>query len=141
MVVSPKEEIAEFVRLGIGLEDGWESYSTIGIEKDGSLIAGVVYSGFVRNKDRYQCCDMHVYAIPKSGWMTRTTLKHFFGFPFKQLGCERVNGLVPSSNKHALDIDERLGFEYESTAVRMLPGEDLIVLRMFKENCRWINGR
>lgn len=106
------------------------------MERDGQLIAGVVYDGFLGPS-----INMHVAALPGSRWLNREFLHACFAYPFVQLGCRRITGLVASTNAAALKFDFGLGFEYETLLKDAVPGGDLLILVMWKENCRWLRGK
>jgi RimJ/RimL family protein N-acetyltransferase len=106
----------------------------IGVERDSKLIAAVVY-------DRYSGNDicMHVAAEPGARWATKEAMFRFFAYPFLQLGCSRVTGLVGAENAAARKFDEHVGFVNEGTMRRgMADGTDLIVYGMLRDECRWI---
>jgi RimJ/RimL family protein N-acetyltransferase len=112
------------------------SASGIGLEKDGQLIAGVLY-------DDYNGSNvwMHVAAEPGARWMTREYLHQCFAYPFVQLGCKRITGWVEASNEQARRFDEHLGFEQEAVLKHAAKdGGDVIIYVMFRENCRFIKG-
>ena len=47
---------------------------------------------------------------------------------------------MAATNVRALNVDLRLGFRLEAVNRRALwGGEDLLILGMFKEECRWLN--
>jgi hypothetical protein len=61
---------------------------------------------------------------------------------FETLGKARFFGLVPANNEKALKFDKHIGL----TEVSRIPdgyatGVDYIVLRMDKEDCRWIDHK
>lgn len=110
-----------------------EWFEAIGLERDGDLLAVVVYN-------LWSGADiaMHVAAMPGRRWMTRGFLRAVFRYPFVQLGCRRVTGYVPASNADALRFDRHLGFVEEGRMREALPnGEDVIVLGLLKRECRW----
>lgn len=109
--------------------------TAIGLERDGQLIAGVLYEDFNGAN-----VVMHVAAETGGRWLTRGYLYRCFHYPFVQLGCKRVTGIVPSSNKRALRFDEHLGFKIEARLVEAHPEGDLLILRMMREHCRWIGA-
>jgi len=107
-------------------------HSSIGVERDGEIIGGVIY------------CDktatnifMHVASRKGSNWLSRAFLKLVFGWPFA-LGVKRITALVPESNKHALDFDERLGFKREALLSDIYPEGGLVVMRMNKADCPYV---
>lgn len=92
----------------------------------------MVYNWFA-----YDDVCMHVAAIGKS-WLNRTFLWVAFDYPFNQLKCKRVTGMVPSKNVQAQRFDEHLGFVREGVKRRAWKGDDLIIYGMLKEECRWL---
>lgn len=109
----------------------------IGLEKDGKLIAGVLYEGYSGTN-----VWMHVAAEPGGRWMTRDFLQVCFNYPFVTLGCKRVSGYVMASNAEARRFDEHLGFEVEATLKGAAPdGGDVLLYVMWKEGCRYVDPK
>lgn len=132
IVTDQPDRVAEFVGDSLGVS-GFANYTAIGLEDDGELIAGVLF-------DYYNgaSINMHVAAIPGRRWLTREYLRFCFWYPFEQLGCKRITGLVPASNKDAQRFDEHLGFELEATLKDAAPDGDVLVYRMFRDQCKWL---
>jgi len=105
----------------------------IGLERDGQLCAVVVYDNFSEVD-----CSMHIASDGTKRWMNRALLSAAFLYPFRQLKFRRVTGLVPAKNTAALRFDEHLGFEREGLCRNALPDDDLVVLGLLRENCRFI---
>lgn len=105
----------------------------IGLERDGELVAVVVYDGFSETD-----CNIHIASDGTGRWMNRALLAAAFAYPFTQLGLRRVTGLVPAKNAAALAFDEHLGFVREGYHPRALPDDDLITLGLLREDCRFI---
>jgi RimJ/RimL family protein N-acetyltransferase len=61
-----------------------------------------------------------------------------FNYPFVQLGCSKLFGQVPASNRKALEFDLKLGFIEEARVKDVFPDGDLIVIAMKREDCRWL---
>lgn len=102
---------------------------------NGELMGGVIYNGYTGAS-----INLHVYGIhPK--WANKDMLWMTFHYPFVQLGCTKVFGQIPANNKHALDFDLKLGFKIEARIADVFPGEDLIVVSMRREECRWLGIR
>lgn len=106
--------------------------STVGLEKDGKLVAGVLY-------DHYNGASiaMHVAAEGKR-WLNRDYLWFCFWYPFEQLKVKKVIGLVPSTNEAALKFDLHLGFVEEGRIADAVPDGDLILLTMTRQQCRYL---
>jgi len=106
----------------------------IGLAEDGDLIAGVVFNLYTEAS----IC-MHVAAAPGKRWMTRDFLWRSFAYPFLQLGCNRVTGLVREDNLEAQRFDEHLGFRREGLIRKgCTDGTNLILYGMLREECRWL---
>ena len=106
----------------------------IGLEEDDELIAGVAFNMYTKAS----IC-MHVAAMPGKRWMTKDFLWRSFAYPFIQLGCNRVTGLVREDNLAAQRFDEHLGFKREGLLRRACTdGQNMILYGMLREDCRWL---
>ena len=106
----------------------------IGLEEDNELIAGVAFNMYTKAS----IC-MHVAAMPGKRWMTKNFLWRSFAYPFIQLGCNRVTGLVREDNFVAQKFDEHLGFKREGLLRRACTdGQNMILYGMLREECRWL---
>jgi RimJ/RimL family protein N-acetyltransferase len=119
---------------------GEESFAThhdpvgIGLEQDGELIAGVVFNYYTGPS-----IQIHVAAEPTKKWLTREYLFKVFAYPFLQLQCKRVTGLVRSDNLPAQKFDEHLGFRREGVIRQgCTDGTDLILYGMLATECRFL---
>jgi len=97
------------------------------------IVAICVADGF--NKDS---CNVH-YAIDNPMVIRRGFLNEVFRHLFITCGKKRVFGLVPANNQKALKLDLHIGF----SEVCRIPdgfetGIDYVVIRMDREDCRWI---
>lgn len=105
--------------------------TAIGLERDGELVAGVIYEGYNGHN-----VWMHV-AIP--GRITKAYLRYCFHYPFVELGCTRLSGYVEASNAQARRFDEHLGFKQEAVLRGAASdGGDVILYRMTREDCRYV---
>lgn len=135
IILNERDRLAAWAQSRIPFVDSWGEWcEAIGLEKDGELLAVVVYNLF-SGAD----IAMHIAAVPGRRWMTRDFLRVAFRYPFVQLKCRRVTGYVPASNADALRFDLHLGFVQEGRMREALPnGEDVLVLGMLKRECRWL---
>lgn len=136
-IVVNDERIARFVAERVGSDD-FTAHGTIGVFEVSTagwarIIAGIVYDNF----NGANVC-MHVAARPGTNWMSRRLLRLAFGYPFEQLGCRRVTGLVPETNARSRRLCEQLGFEVETRIRAGAPDGDVLVYSMFRQNCRWV---
>ena len=106
---------------------------SIGLLENGRIIGGVVYTMYTGNG------IMMNVAGGYKGWIIRAFIRAAFAYPFKQLGCTLVSGLVRADNYAAQQFDERLGFKREGLVRHGDDdGTDLIMYGMLREECKWI---
>lgn len=116
-----------------GAGDWREGAKCIGLEKDGRLIAGVMCDWW-NGASIY----MHVAGEGKR-WLDREFLWFAFHYPFEQLKCNVVIGLVSSANEAALRFDRHLGFVESARIKHACPDGDLVVLTITKDQAsRWL---
>lgn len=135
MVYGQDERVRNWVaeRIGENLDD---ATAAIGVEEDGELIAGVAYNMYTGAS----IC-MNVAAEPGKRWTTKEFMYAFFAYPFVQLNCNRVTGLVRRSNSVARKFDEHVGFVQEGVIRQAFEdGEDAILYGMLKSECKWIRS-
>lgn len=107
----------------------------IGIERDGEMLAGVLYENFNGVN-----VFMHVAAKEGARWLTPEFLRYAFYYPFYEMGAERVTGAVEASNLKARQLDEHLGFKEECRMKGAASdGGDLILYVMWKKD--WRDGK
>ena len=106
----------------------------IGKIKDGDLVAGVLYEDF--NGAQIVC---HIRGDGR--WADRRFLNIIFDYPFNQLKVNRITVPVNSTNQACIKLVTHMGFELESTLSRAAPDGDLLIFRMFRENCKYIRGK
>lgn len=128
--------IARFVAQAVGSDD-FTAHGTIGVlagrATGEEIVAGIVYDNF----NGANIC-MHVGARPGVNWVSRKLLHLAFDYPFRQLGCRRVTGLVPESNVAARRFNEHLGFKVEARIRAGAPDGDVLIYAMFREECRFL---
>jgi len=111
------------------------TYTSIGVADGVRLVAGVVYSNF-------RGCDIEMVAASSTTrWLSRGRLAAFFAYPFEQLGCRRVTGIVDKGNKHSRRWMLKLGFKLEGVAREAMDnGHDACIYGLLRRECRWITG-
>lgn len=127
------EEVAEWVAQRIHGYSPEKGVKALGVVKDGALVAGVTY-------ERWNGVHVEVsIAIDDPNWATRDTMFLLFAYPFIRLGCEAITVLVPSSNVKSINLATKMGFEPEALVkYAAFDGSSLVVMKMFKDKCRWI---
>jgi hypothetical protein len=99
----------------------------------GELTGGMIYNNFTGSS-----INLHIAGFDPR-WGDRDLVWMGFDYPFNQLGCSKVFGQVPASNKQALEFDLKLGFKVETVIKDVFPDGDLLVVSMSKGDCRWLN--
>jgi len=128
--VDEPRRVAEYVasRNG-GIVDN-DSSTGIGLERDGEMVAGVMYDGYL---ERSIC--IHVAAQ----YLTRAFVQFCFQYAFGQLGVLKLIGLVDSDNTAAMLFNWHLGFEIEAVIKDAAKQGDLCIFTMTREQCKWLN--
>lgn len=101
------------------------------VSPTGDFLGAVLYTNY-----RDESIEMSCAGTP--GWMTKGNLRGFFGFPFGDLMCRRITGIVHRKNKTARKINERLGFKLEGVCRHGFKDGDAMIYGMIKKECRWI---
>lgn len=135
-IIADIDRIFAFVRHHVKLNKV-SGTQGLGLERDGALIAGVLYEDFNGHN-----VWMHVAAEPGSHWMTKLFLKSCFHYPFVTLGCSRVSGYVEAKNSAARRFDEHLGFRQEAVLKGAASdGGDVILYAMRRSECKYVNPK
>lgn len=101
-----------------------EKVTTIGLEREGRLIAGFVYHGYDSD---WHSIEMSMAAIGPR-WATWPTIMAVLHYPFEQLGCNVVAAAVPHTNRRALKANAAIGFRQEGV-LRHRFGRDHAVIQ------------
>lgn len=118
-------------RLGYAPHD-FEQARSIGIVRQGNLIAGVIYTEY-----REDSISMTI-ASTSPMWASKDNLYYLFDYPFNQLGCRRVTAFTAKKNKKSRKFLERLGFKLEGLIREGFQGKDACVYGMLKRECKWL---
>jgi RimJ/RimL family protein N-acetyltransferase len=131
------ERIMLFVAERTGEESYGRDYTALGLEQDGKLVAGVLFTNYTK-----AAILMHVASDGSRHWMTPAFLAAAFRYPFIQLGCRRVTGLVRLDNEAAMHFDEHLGFRREGVLREgATDGCDMVIYGMLRNECRFLGER
>lgn len=134
VIYGNEDRLLPWARDQIGLGPFRRDAYSMGLEKNGELVAVVVFDNFS------SCdCNMHIASDGTGHWMNKSLLLAAFAYPFTQLGLRRVTGMVPAKNIVALEFDKNLGFEVEGRCRHALPDDDIVVLGLLRENCRFVS--
>ena len=136
IVTGQKERVGKWTAEHIGCGSDWRDYEAMGVEKDGELIAGVVFDDYVENTR----CAMHCAGVGKN-WLSKEFLFVLFDYAFRQLGCKVVVLTVDSENTDSVKFISHLGFEEKCRIEGGSPAGDLIIFTMRRVNCHWLKRK
>ena len=122
------KQTSEFGNFGCATGIGW------GPTPD-EIHAGVAYCEW--NGVNVVC---HIASDRTRRWLTRQYLWTIFDYPFRQLNVNRITVTIGEGNMDSRRLAEHLGFELEATLKSAHPSGDLLVYRMFKHSCRWLQN-
>ena len=125
--------VCSWVGTQLGVSEWLGDAVGIGVIRGTEFIAGVVYFAY-----RWPVIEMACAAV-NSRWLTRPILYELFRYPFEDLQCRRICALVDIDNLRARKFDEKLGFVQEAVLKEAHPGGDVILYRMLKSECRWLD--
>jgi len=133
LIYGQEERLLPWAEQRIGTGPFRRDAFAIGLEKDGELVAAVVF-------DNFSACDvnMHIASDGTKRWMNKELLLAAFAYPFVQLKLNRVTGLVPAKKAEVVKFDQHLGFKIEGYCHKALPDDDIIILGLLRANCRFI---
>jgi RimJ/RimL family protein N-acetyltransferase len=133
LVFDDKERVGAWVAAQTGQTSSWGEFYAMGIEQDGTLVAGIVFHQFNDSN-----AVTHI-AVTKPSKRLVELLRHAANYAFNRVGLLRLTGLVTSGNIQALRLDLHLGWELEFTMKSAgARGEDMHVLVMWPDKCRWL---
>ena len=115
-----------------------QAYGTLahglGLAHNGKLRAGVVFCNNNGNN-----LHAHIASDGSRRWLTREFLSKMFEYPFVTLGVPRITATTDAANAAAVNWLEKLGFVKEGRMKKASnTGGDLLLFRMFREECRWL---
>ncbi|HEY5970705.1 MAG TPA: GNAT family protein [Pseudoxanthomonas sp.] len=106
---------------------------SIGRERDGTLLGGVVFNNFTD-----ESIEIHSAAF-NDHWVNRDLIFVTFDYPFNQLGVKRLFGRVAEHNLRAIRFNTKLGFKPVARIEGVYRhGIACIVMRMDREDCRFL---
>jgi RimJ/RimL family protein N-acetyltransferase len=131
--IEQRQQFFDFVNQGLNVKfEPSQSICVASLTDDGEIMGVVVFSGFTEFN-----CELSVFSVtPK--FLTRDLLRVVFHYAFITAKKRRVTAIVEDGNNKALDIDRRIGFVHESVAKNWYGDVDGIVLRMLREDCKWV---
>lgn len=113
-----------------------EGMKGLGLEKDGVLVAGVLYEGFNGHN-----VFAHIAAEPGGNWITKEFWRYCFYYPFVEMGVGRMTAYVEARNTQSIRFVEHLGFEHEALLTGAASdGGDVKLYVMRREDCKYVDS-
>jgi len=110
-------------------------YSAVGqLDSEGKPRVGVLYEGYTGTN--VMC---HIRGV--GNWANRLILSYIFDYAFNQLGVKRMTCSIRSDNEPSIRMVEKMGFELECKLEQAIPDGDVLIFRMWRENCKYLGGR
>lgn len=103
--------------------------------EDEELLAAVVYENYTGVGGSIEA---HIGSFTKR-WLNRDFLYIVFDYPFNQLQVKQAFCRVRGKNAASLNWCRSLGFKDLVTIEDVFPDDDMVVLRMKREECRYLN--
>jgi len=103
--------------------------NTVGIAVNDRIVCVAIYH------DYYPDCKHISMSIGAENavWAGRDTIGALLGFPFLELGCNRISAFVAASNTRSRKLVEGVGFKQEGQMRDLFgPGEDGLCFGMLK---------
>lgn len=126
--------LGPWVVAGLGFKYHKDRYAVVGELKNGIPSVGVLYESYTGTN-----VNCHIRGV--GDWANRTVLAHIFDYPFNQLGVLRMTCFVRSDNEASIKMVQKMGFELECTLSQAIPDGDILIFRMFRENCKYLGNR
>lgn len=103
------------------------------INENGQITAVAVY-----NMGTTYNVEMSVASDLTGKCVTREFLEAAYKYPFNQLRLRRVTAIVKDGDERTLKIARKLGHIEEARLKNWFGEKDGIVMRMLKEECKWL---
>lgn len=100
----------------------------------GKILGRVIYSDYT---GRGGSIKIHTTSWDKR-WISRGLLFVVFDYPFNQLGVEKIFGEIRRSDEETLKFAFKAGFKAEAGLEGVYPGDDMIVVALYREACRFL---
>jgi len=133
LVFNQNDRVADYL-ISKGAGTHYHNFQSIGFEKNGKLIGGVVYDSYEAG---YRCA---IAAAGEIGWLTRRTLGYIFDYPFNQLNVKIMTASAFSQNKKSCKVLEGIGFKEQTRIPEFSANGDLIIYVMYRKDCKYLRG-
>jgi RimJ/RimL family protein N-acetyltransferase len=126
------DEVVAWVVRKTGNTGSFGAAVGIGWEFGGRLVAGVAYTD-------YNGANIGASIAVDHGHIAREYLRIIFDYPFNQCRVKRITATIGEGNKKSVNLVQRFGFTYETRLSEAHSTGDLLIYRMFRNECRWLS--
>ena len=130
IIVDRQDDLGEWLSSKIGASYASGSYTCIGYEKNGTIMAVVAFENYNGSS---MVCHLAIDRFNIEWAM------FCWDYIFNQLKIKKLIGVVDSSNQKALKLDLHFGFIEEYIIKDAGKDGDLHILSMTKEQCKMLN--
>lgn len=102
--------------------------------ENGVLLGGAVYENWTGAGGSVLA---HISGFAQN-WINRDMLFVMFDYPFVQLDCKQAFGQVAAKNTHSIEFNKKMGWEEVIRLEGVFPDDDMILMRLRRENCRFL---
>ena len=134
LIVEPKEAIADYIAGKQNTKAKWVNYVAIGlVDSSDKLIAGAVFEGY-----NHPAINMHIAADK----MTPLFAAAIMDYPFRQLKCRRVTGVIEKRNKKSRRFAHHLGAKLEGVMVDASEVGDVCIYGLLAKDAeKWLSSK
>lgn len=105
--------------------------------ENGKFMGGIVYENYTGKGGSIL---VHIASTSRH-WINKDMLFIMFDYPFVQLDCKQAFAQVKASNEDCLKFCRSIGWQEVITLEGVFPDDDMILLRLRREDCRFLNLR
>lgn len=102
-------------------------------DDDGKLLCGVIYEAYTKASIQAHIAGFGPF------WLKRDFLWVMFDYPFNQLKVGSVFCQIREANQQALAFNLKLGFKEVCRIDDVFPDGALVVTKITRDECRWLN--
>jgi len=125
--------VSQWVAEKLNAQAGFHGATGIGWMVDGKITAGAVFNNYNR-------ASVHMH-LAIEGRMPPTFVAAIMDYPFRQLGCKRITGLIAERNWASRRFAEHLGARIEGVLQDALESGNLVVYGLLRNDaCKWLTA-
>lgn len=141
MIRSDNEDDMEAISRAVGAIINWDADRCISrvepgvVDGNDRLFGGTLYSQYT-GREGSICFTTAGF---KARWINKDLLYATFHFPFVVCGVRKAFAQVKSTNQTSLRFCLHIGFKAESVIEHVYPDGDMLLLSMYRDECRWLD--